>query len=251
MPLYGLIGKNLTHSFSEKYFKNKFSALGLKDTQYNLFPLSNLVNMKEVISANPSLMGLNVTIPYKIDVLNYVDELDINAKEIGAVNTLKIKRSGDIIKIKGYNTDYLGFLKSLKLLDYKAHKNALILGTGGASKAVAYVLKLLNIDFLFVSRQPNDEVTINYNDINKELLSRYTLIINTTPLGMHPDVRSFPDIPYQHLDEKYLLFDLVYNPEKTVFLDKGLQQNAYICNGLNMLYAQAEYSWKIWNDETF
>jgi len=250
MRQFGLIGKSLTHSFSENYFNNKFLALGLKDVQYNLLSINNLNELRDKILENPSLIGLNVTIPFKIDVLDYIDELDETAKTIGAVNTLKIKRHDNKINIKGYNTDYLGFSDSIKLLDYKIPKKALILGTGGASRAVAYTLKLFNIDFLFVSRQQRNETTINYNNLTKNILSHYTLIINTTPLGMYPDTESFPDIPFQYLSKKHLLFDLVYNPEETVLLQKALQQNAYICNGLNMLYAQAEYSWKIWNDET-
>jgi len=249
MRQFGLLGKGLTHSYSESYFNNKFSTLGLTDVCYNLFSVSDLTGMRDIISANPFLTGLNVTIPFKIDVINFVDELDESAKAIGAVNTLKILRQGKKTRIKGYNTDYLGFIESIKSMNYKIYKKALILGTGGASRAIAYALNLLSIDFLFVSRQQKNEATINYNDLTKDLLSRYSLIINTTPLGMYPDIKSCPDIPFQYLGRKHLLFDLVYNPDKTVFLQKGQQQNTYICNGLNMLYAQAEYSWKIWNDE--
>jgi len=249
MRQFGLIGKSLIHSFSGDYFNRKFSDSGIKDAQFSMFSIPDISQIRDVISANPFLLGLSVTIPYKTDIIDYIDDLDEPAKAIGAVNSLKIIRQGDKIRIKGFNTDYLGFIDSLKTADYKKFKKALILGTGGASKAVAYALKILNIDFRFVSRDPKNLTIYSYSDLSKEVLSRYSLIINTTPLGMYPDIKTYPDIPYQHLNSQHLLFDLVYNPRETVFLNKGLQQNTYICNGLNMLYAQADYSWKIWNNE--
>lgn len=251
MKQYGLIGKTLTHSYSADYFRKKISALGLNDVSYDLFPISNLNELKKLLTDNPYLKGLGVTIPFKIEILNYLNTLDVSAKAIGAVNTLKIERLNDKIILKGYNTDYSGFIDSLKSLDFQKHKKALILGTGGASKAVAYALDSLKIDFLFVSRQLKNEKTINYNELNKDIITDYTFIINATPLGMYPDTESCPEIPYQYIGKNHLLYDLVYNPEITAFLLKGLQQNAYICNGLDMLYRQAEYSWKIWNDEVF
>jgi len=249
MTQYGLIGKTLKHSYSAEYFNKKFSALGLKDVSYDLFSIPDMKALMKLITESPSLKGLGVTIPFKTQVLSCVDVLDESARAIGAVNTLKIIRTDTKTIIKGYNTDYQGFMDSLKTLDVHKHKKALILGTGGASKAVAYALGLLKTDCLFVSRQLKNDKTINYNALNKDILSDYTLIVNTTPLGMYPDTESYPEIPYQFIGEKHLLYDLVYNPEITTFLLKGLQQNAYICNGLDMLYRQADYSWKIWNDE--
>lgn len=251
MVQFGLIGKTLTHSLSEVYFKNKFTNLGLKDVYYSLYTMDNVADIQTLISKNPFLKGLNVTIPFKTDVMLYTNELDETVSAIGAVNTLKIYRDNKKTRIKGFNTDYLGFLDSLKALDYRKHKKALILGTGGSAKAVAYALDLLGIKYLFVSRQKKNEKTIGYKEINKDILNSYTLIVNTTPLGMYPELEDCPDIPFQCLDTKHLLYDLIYNPPKTVFLKKGQQQKAYICNGLNMLYIQAEYSWKIWNDENF
>ena len=251
MQTYGLIGKNLSHSYSADFFNDKFSTLGLTDVCYHNFPLESVNDLQKLLLNNPSIEGLNVTIPYKTQVLSQLDRWDKAVAIIGAANTLKIKRAEGKIKITGYNTDYLGFLEALKKIDYKKHKKALILGSGGASKAIAYALDLLDITYIFVSRQNKNNKTMLYHNLTQDLISEYTFIINTTPLGMEPAINSFPDIPYDFIGNKHLLFDLVYNPEKTVFLNKGLYQNAYICNGLNMLYAQANYAWKIWNDEGY
>lgn len=250
MRQFGLIGKTLTHSLSATYFENKCAQLGLKNYKYNLYPIDSIAEIRTILNENPLIEGLNVTIPYKKDVLPYIDELDSVAKAIGAVNTLKIYRKNNTLRIKGYNTDYLGFLESIKNTNNVKHLNALILGTGGSSKAVAHALNVSGIKFLFVSRDNKDGKTIRYEDLNKDIISKHTLIVNTTPLGMFPHTETCPDIPYAFIGNNHFLFDLVYNPELTLFLEKGLKQNAYICNGLKMLYAQADYAWKIWNDET-
>ncbi len=250
MSHFGLIGKNLSHSLSASYFSKKFETLGLSSFQYKLYNISHISEIIDLIKSDKKLKGLNITIPYKTDVLPYLDSIDDEAKEIGAVNTLKILRGINSYKIMGFNTDCLGFKDSLTThKNYKNHKT-LILGTGGAARAVAYALKKLNIPYLFVSRNKTTPHSITYHELNEKYIRQYTLIINTTPLGMHPDIDTKPDIPYQFIGKKHFLFDLVYNPPITPFLRKGLEQNAYICNGLNMLYAQAEYSWKIWLNET-
>jgi len=252
MVHFGLIGKNLSHSLSEAYFNKKFDALKLSDYQYNTYDIAHIGEITEIIKNNTHLKGFNITIPYKTAILNYVDEIDDEVQKIGATNTIKIYRQKDnTIKTKAFNTDHLGFRDSLS-----AHKNletckALILGTGGAAQAVAFALTKLNIEFLFVTRKKKSiPASVQYHELTENIITQHTLIINATPLGMYPHADTMPDIPYRYIGEKHFLFDLVYNPSLTLFLKKGLEQNAYICNGLNMLYAQAEYSWKIWMDES-
>lgn len=242
MRIFGLIGYPLSHSFSKNYFAEKFLNEHLHDSQYQNFPLSGIQQLHDLIQQEKNLAGLNVTIPYKKTVISLLTELDEAAKNIGAVNTIKFS-SGKII---GYNTDYIGFLRSLKPLLQPHHKHALILGTGGSSKAVQYALSLLNISYTFVSRTKANN-TLLYAELDKNIIEEATLIINTTPLGMFPEISACPNIPYNLLNEKNLLFDLIYNPTETLFLQKGKQHGATILNGLSMLQIQAEESWKIWN----
>ena len=240
---YGLIGYPLSHSFSKKYFTEKFQRESIADYVYELFPIDSITRLPEILSNNPSLAGLNVTIPYKEQVIDYLDTCSSVVEEIGACNCIKIKDG----KLTGYNTDVIGFSTSLEPKLKSSHKKALVLGTGGAAKAVHYVLKQKGIDFLQVSRKSSD-LSISYEDINEQLLKDYTLIVNTTPLGMHPDVDKAPDIPYQFIGTEHYLFDLVYNPPMTKFLSEGKKRGAEIENGADMLVIQAEASWDIWND---
>ena len=247
--LIGLIGYPLSHSFSQTYFRKKFRKdKQLSNFDYLNFPVKKIEDIHKVIKENPELIGFNVTIPYKEQILKYLDKIDDTAKKIAAVNTVKIHRIDNKIILEGYNTDVYGFEKSLLPFLKPHHKKALILGTGGASKAVAYVLKKLNIDFLFVSRNPADNnKTINYNALNKQLLQEHPLIVNTTPLGMYPDVDFAPEIPYDYINKNFLLFDLIYNPEKTKFLKFGEQNGSNIVNGYKMLVFQAEKAWEIFS----
>jgi len=244
MRKFGLIGYPLGHSFSKKYFSEKFASELLNDVAYENYELPEVALLKNIIAENPGLRGLNITIPYKESVLRYLDELNNDASEIGAVNTVKIS-SG---KLKGFNTDYIGFMRSLIPVLQPSHKKALVLGTGGSSLAVKYALEKLGIGFLLVSRNPFEENEIGYDAINEALLNTHTLLINTTPVGMFPNVSEAPEIPYHLLDQRHLLFDLIYNPEETLFLKMGKERGAVVKNGLEMLALQAEESWKIWND---
>lgn len=239
---FGLIGKNISYSFSKAYFSKKFTSLSLLNYSYDNFDLSKIEEFPALIQKNNTLKGLNVTIPYKEAIIPYLDSLNKKAARIGAVNTIKFTKDG----LKGYNTDIYGFKKSLQPLLKKSHNKALILGTGGASKAVAYVLKELGIYFKYVSRNPIGE-QFAYTELNKSVISEYTLIINCTPLGTFPDIGLKPNIPYEFLTSEHFLFDLIYNPVKTAFLRSGEQKSAIICNGSKMLELQAEKSWQIWN----
>lgn len=242
--LYGLIGFPLDHSFSKSFFQEKFKNENIL-ANYENFPLANFTaETFNDLWRKPNLVGLNVTIPYKQAVIPCLDEIDAKAEQIGAVNTIKRMPSG---KLKGFNTDYDGFKTSLT--DFPTHQNikALILGTGGASKAVEVVLQDLGINYKLVSRQAKKANVINYENITPHELSRFKLIINTTPLGMSPDITTLPPLPYQALTPQHFLYDLVYNPEQTAFLKQGLKYGTKTKNGLDMLYGQAEAAWKIWN----
>ena len=244
MKLYGLIGYPLGHSFSKKYFTDKFKREGIINCSYDLFPNPTIKNLPSLISSNPFLKGFNVTIPYKQQVLEYVTEITGAVKNIGAANTIKIK--GD--KLIAYNTDVIGFENSFVRKLKPFHKKALILGTGGSAKAIQYVFKKLNIDFLIVTRSHQlGSGIINYSMIDETIMNEYKLIINCTPVGMYPNEDQCPDLPYQYLTEEHYLYDLVYKPEKTLFLKKGEEKGATIQNGYEMLTVQAEESWKIWN----
>jgi shikimate dehydrogenase len=247
MRKFGLIGYPLSHSFSKKYFADKFEKERIEDTQYELYPIESIKELPTLIKANPDLVGLNITIPYKEEVIPYLDEIDEKAKAIGAVNTITIENG----KLKGYNTDYDGFKNSLvKWVGSKPMpEKALILGTGGASKAVKAVLDDLEIQNFSVSRNPQ-EGQLSYNDLHSSTLQHIAtsaLIINTSPLGMSPNTETLPDLPYDKLTENHLLFDLVYNPLITAFMQKGIDNNCWVKNGLEMLHGQAEKAWEIWN----
>ena len=242
MNRYGLIGYPLGHSFSKKYFNNKFETQNLKDCVFELFPIENIASFPELLSAHNDLKGLAVTIPYKETVISFLTSIDEAASEIGAVNCIKIT-SGITT---GYNTDVIGFENSIKPILQPHQKKALILGTGGGSKAVQYVLKKMGIEFLLVSRSKNQQ-HIQYQDINEFICAEYSIIVNATPIGMAPNVDDFPEIPYHLLNTKHLLFDLIYNPEETMFLKKGKAAGTQIKNGYEMLLIQAEANWKIWN----
>ncbi len=243
MKKFGLIGYPLSHSFSKKYFNSKFEKEKLTDHSYELFPLKKIENFNILIKNHPDLQGLNVTIPYKQKIISYLEECSPEAKAIGAVNTIKIKNN----KLYGYNTDVYGFENSLKPLLQPHHKNALILGSGGAAQAVIFVLKELNILYKIISRS-KEKGDFTYNETGSIDFENYNIIINTTPLGMSPEINACPNIPYERLNSNCLLYDLVYNPEETLFLKKGKQQGALTKNGLEMLYLQAEKAWEIWND---
>ena len=237
MRTFGLIGKSLSHSFSESYFINKFQKEGITNAEYKKFELSNISEFPDLIKNN-QLSGINVTIPYKESIIPFLDELTPQAKTIGAVNTIQFK--GD--KLIGHNTDTIGFLQSISPI-LKGRDKALILGNGGAAKAVENALKTLNIERKTVSRNS----LFNYLDINSKIIGYYVIIINTTPLGTYPNTTEFPQIPYNYLNKKHLLFDLIYNPKETEFLRFGKAKNCSIKNGLEMLEIQAESSWNIWN----
>lgn len=241
MKLYGLIGFPLSHSFSKKYFTDKFENEDIKNSAYELFEIDKIEKLTTVLKDNKEdLIGLNVTIPYKQEVIPYLDEIDAAAAEIGAVNVIKIVDG----KLKGYNSDYFGFKTSLEAFLGEVRPKALILGTGGASKAVAKALKDLGIDYQYVSRKAS-ETSIDYNQV-KETFKDYKLIINSTPLGMYPKVDHCPGLPYELMDDSYFLYDLVYNPEETLFMKKGRDQGAKAIHGMDMLVGQAEKAYEIW-----
>ncbi len=243
MRTFGLIGYPLSHTFSPTYFSEKFFREGIENATYQAFPLESIQEFPHLLQNNPKLEGLNVTIPYKEAIIPFLDEISKEAEAIGAVNTIRIDKDGKKI---GFNTDVYGFEVSLKPLLKAHHQKALVLGTGGAAKAILYVLQQLNIEFRLVSRNPSKN-QLGYADINSEVMNTHHLIINTTPLGMSPKIHDFPDISYQFASEKHLFFDLIYNPEKTIFLIKGKLKGAAFKNGLEMLYLQAERAWEIWN----
>ena len=242
MKNFGLLGKNIDYSFSRGYFKDKFETHKL-DCTYNNFDIESIEDFESVKTSKTPLSGLNVTIPYKQVVIPYLDAVDTEAKEIGAVNTIKIKNG----KLTGYNTDHYGFEHSLKPHLKSHHKKALILGTGGASKAVAFALKKLGIHFEYVSRTQSTAVKFTYKSLEAEGIHDYQIIVNCTPLGTFPNIDKCPSIPYDKITSKHLLYDLIYNPEETLFLKQGKEKNASCINGLNMLRIQAEKSWEIWN----
>ncbi len=247
MDLYGLIGFPLGHSFSERYFTEKFRKEGLEGCEYRNFPIDNIDLLPGLLGSNPDLRGFNVTIPYKQQVMPFLAGIDPEAREIGAVNCVKITPEG----LRGYNTDAYGFRRSLLGLlgDYTPEK-ALILGTGGASKAVAYVLGNMGVDYTFVSRSAGAARTLGYADLSDDILRSHTLIVNTTPLGTFPNVDECPPINYAALTSGHYLFDLVYNPPFTRFLSLGAERGARTMNGYDMLVGQAERSWEIWTSQT-
>ena len=247
MDKYGLIGYPLIHSFSRSFFNEKFQNEGI-DAVYENFEIPAIENLPEVIDSNPELKGLNVTIPYKEKVISYLDAVSPEARAIGAVNVIKVTHSGSETTLKGYNSDVIGFTKSIEPLLERWHKKALILGTGGASKAVDYGLRSLGLETVFVSRYERPG-TIQYNKISPDVIKEYNVIINCTPVGMYPHVDECPQLPYEAMDSHTLLYDLIYNPDKTLFMKKGEDNGATVKNGLEMLLLQAFSSWEFWHDE--
>ena len=246
MDKYGLIGYPLGHSFSISYFNQKFQD-ELINAVYENFEIESIEQLDEVIGSNPNLRGLNVTIPYKETVMPYLDSVSPEARAIGAVNVIKVIHDGNDIKLKGYNSDVIGFTKSIEpMLDKKWHKKALILGTGGASKAVNYGLRNLGLEAVFVSRYERPG-TIQYQNITPDVVQEYNVIINCTPLGMYPKTEVCPELPYEAMDHHTILYDLIYNPDETLFMKRGAQYGAETKNGLEMLLLQAFASWEFWN----
>ena len=245
MRFFGLIGYPLGHSFSKKYFTEKFQLEGI-DARYDLYELKSLSEFTELKKLE-NLCGLNVTIPYKQQIIPFLDEMDETAADIGAVNVIKFIRDLNGLKLKGYNSDAVGFLQSIRPYLKPHHTKALILGTGGASKALDYTLGKLGIETKFVSRTPG-EGQLSYGELTETVLSEYHIILNASPVGTFPNINHCPEIPYQYLTSRHLLFDAVYNPAETLFLQKGKAQGAAVLNGEGMLTGQAEAAWKIWNE---
>lgn len=244
MNRYGLLGRNISYSFSRKYFTEKFSQEGI-DAVYQNFDLQDISEFPEVLRKHPDLKGLNVTIPYKEQIFPFLDTLHPIASEIGAVNTIKIEKNGNLT---GHNTDYFGFLESIKPFLKEHHQKALILGTGGASKAVNYALKKLNISPIFVSRNPSKNALL-YTNLSTEILQEHTVIINTTPLGTFPNTENYPALPVAFLGPQHLLFDLIYNPPQTKLMQLAKAQGAATLNGKKMLELQAKKAWEIWSED--
>ncbi|MFI5148624.1 MAG: shikimate dehydrogenase family protein [Bacteroidia bacterium] len=264
MRRFGLIGYPLSHSFSKKYFTDKFETAGLKDCVYELYPLTDITGLKTLLNTAPELRGLNVTIPYKEIVIPYLDKLDETARIVGAVNTIRIHDKGTERILEGFNTDVYGFRQSIKPFLESHHERALVLGTGGASKAVAYVLKQIGVDVYFVTRNKeaafaeastvkaggnSKEKMFTYSELNEHIIKHFPLIINTTPLGTYPNVNDAPDIPYSFLTPQHFLYDLTYNPSETKLMAEGKARGAQVLNGLSMLQQQAEKAWEIWNTD--
>lgn len=247
MDKYGLIGYPLIHSFSRSYFNEKFQNEGI-DATYENFEIPTIENLPEVIDSNPELKGLNVTIPYKEKVISYLDSVSPEARAIGAVNVIKVTHNGGETTLKGYNSDVIGFTKSIEPLLERWHKKALILGTGGASKAVDYGLRSLGLETVFVSRYERPG-TIQYDKITPDVIREYNVIVNCTPVGMYPHVDECPKLPYEAMDNHTLLYDLIYNPDTTLFMKRGEDSGATVKNGLEMLLLQAFSSWEFWHDD--
>lgn len=245
MRKFGLIGKSLEHSFSRDYFISIFEKEGITDAKYNLYEISNISDINKLIVSNPEILGFNVTIPYKEEIIPYLHFSDEIVKETGACNCVKVIEG----KLYGYNTDVYGFLQSLSPLLKPQYYKAVILGNGGAAKSVAFVLQQLSIDFVVVARNPKTSKELNWEPLTPSLIRNANIIINTTPLGMFPNLEDFPNLPYQALSSSHLVYDLIYNPQKTLFLDKAHLQGAIIKNGMQMLHLQAKQSWKIWNNK--
>lgn len=247
MDKYGLIGFPLGHSFSKSFFNEKFQNEGI-DAEYINFEIKGIDELPEVLATNPELRGLNVTIPYKEKVLSFLDYISVEARAIGAVNVIRVDHKGDDVVLKGYNSDVIGFTKSIEPLLETFHRKALILGTGGASKAINYGLKSLGLETVLVSRYERPG-TIQYKDIIPDVVKEYNVIVNCTPSGMFPHYDECPDLPYEALDNHNLLYDLIYNPDETLFMKKGRERGAQTKNGLEMLLLQAFASWDFWNGD--
>ncbi|MBP7767940.1 MAG: shikimate dehydrogenase [Prevotella sp.] len=247
MDKYGLIGYPLGHSFSIGYFNEKFENEGT-DATYENFEIPSIEQFPEIIDTNPELRGLNVTIPYKEKVISYLDTLSPEARAIGAVNVIKVEHRGKKVVLKGYNSDVIGFTRSIEPLLERYHKKALILGTGGAAKAIDFGLKSLGLETLYVSRYER-RGAITYQQVTAEVIREYSVVVNCTPTGMYPHADECPLLPYETMDSRTLLYDLIYNPDETMFLKKGKVQGATVKNGLEMLLLQAFASWQFWNEK--
>ena len=248
MDIYGLIGKNISHSFSPDYFNEKFKKLGI-NAEYRLFELNDINEFPELITNNPEIKGLNVTSPFKKSLGQFMDFIDDPVDVTGTINTIKVERENNETYLSAYNTDIIGFEKTIKPILKNNDNNirALILGSGGGSGAVSYVLRKYGILFFFISRKPLKLLHSSYSWIDQAEMEDKLLIINTTPLGMYPDVDNYPPIPYEYITEEHILYDLVYNPDETLFLKKGCERGATCINGLEMFKIQADESWKIWS----
>ncbi|SNU03062.1 shikimate dehydrogenase [Prevotellaceae bacterium MN60] len=248
MDKYGLIGYPLGHSFSISYFNQRFQDEGI-NAVYENFEIPTIEALDEVLNLNPELKGLNVTIPYKEKVIPYLDSISPEARAIGAVNVIKVSHEGKSVKLKGYNSDVIGFTKSIEpMIEKKWHKKALILGTGGASKAINYGLRNLGLETVFVSRYERPD-TIQYQNITPDIIREYNVIVNCTPLGMYPKTEECPQLPYEAMDSHTILYDLIYNPDETLFMKRGAEYGAQTKNGLEMLLLQAFASWEFWNEK--
>lgn len=248
MDKYGLIGYPLGHSFSISYFNQRFQDEGI-NAVYENFEIPTIEALDEVLNLNPELKGLNVTIPYKEKVIPYLDSISPEARAIGAVNVIKVSHEGKSVKLKGYNSDVIGFTKSIEpMIEKKWHKKALILGTGGASKAINYGLRNLGLETVFVSRYERPD-TIQYHNITPDIIREYNVIVNCTPLGMYPKTEECPQLPYEAMDSHTILYDLIYNPDETLFMKRGAEYGAQTKNGLEMLLLQAFASWEFWNEK--
>lgn len=245
MKKYGLIGYPLGHSFSKNYFNEKFHSENI-DAEYLNFEISNIKDINTVLLSNPELVGLNVTIPYKEQVIPYLDEVDPDAAAIGAINVIRIIRQKGKTRLIGYNSDIIGFMQSIEPLLEPQHKKALILGTGGSSKAIFHGLKKLGVEAKFVSRTPKAGM-FTYDELTPEVMDEYKVIVNCTPVGMYPRADEYPNIPYECLTPNHLLYDLLYNPNTTLFMKKGADKGAVTKNGIEMLLLQAFAAWDIWN----
>ncbi len=247
MDKYGLIGYPLGHSFSKSYFNEKFENEGI-NAEYINFEIPTLDSLPEILASNPELKGLNVTIPYKEKVISYLDSISPEARAIGAVNVIRIDHKGNDTYLKGFNSDVIGFTKSIEPLLERFHKKALILGTGGASKAINFGLKSLGLETVFVSRFERPG-TIQYSQITPDIIQEYNVIVNCTPCGMYPHIDECPQLPYEAMTSKNILYDLLYNPDETLFMKKGAQHGATVKNGLEMLLLQAFASWEFWHNK--
>lgn len=247
MDTYGLIGYPLGHSFSISYFNEKFENERIP-AQYLNFEIPSISNLPEILAANPELKGLNVTIPYKEKVIGYLDTLSPEARAIGAVNVIRVTHQGSKIVLKGYNSDVIGFTQSIEPMLEPLHRKALILGTGGASKAINYGLHSLGLETLFVSRSPK-EGAVTYGDVDAAMVKEYNVIVNCTPCGMYPNADTCPQLPYEAMDSHTILYDLIYNPDETLFMKRGAQYGASTKNGLEMLLLQAFASWAFWHEK--
>lgn len=245
MEKYGLIGYPLEHSFSVSYFNQKFEDENI-EAVYENFEIDSIDRLPEIIDRNPDLRGLNVTIPYKEKVIAYLDQISPEARAIGAVNVIKVTHDKEHVTLKGFNSDVIGFTQSIEPMLERYHKKALILGTGGASKAIDYGLKSLGLETLFVSRSEKHD-TIQYRNITPEVIKEYNVIVNCTPCGMYPHTEECPLLPYEAMNDRTILYDLIYNPDETLFMKKGRAQGADVKNGLEMLLLQAFKSWEFWN----